>query len=523
MIRPYRRRAHLARAASILALTLGAGLGAARVQEDPAPEEALQALRGVTHTVIRGPLDAGSLALLRRAVKHAQQAGHDAVVLELDTPGGAIELMWKLAKALKKASSEDLLLLAWVNDDALSAGVLVALACDKIYMSESSHIGASAPVQIGPTGPMALPDQGEVRAKMIAALRSQFRSHAERHGRPAVLAEAMIDYEVEVRQVRDGHELRLISGAEWNDARERGEAPELVRTISRSGDLLSLTAREALELGFCDGLANSLDELLQKTGYGDARPTTLLPARSERLIAWMDRFSGLLLGLGLVMAYTELKMPGFGIPGALALGIFSVLLIGNYMAGLADIPHIVMVALGAALVAVEIFLIPGTLWAGILGGVMVIGGLIMVQLGPGFGLSNALDRAILFDASFNMMLAALVAFFGVMLAGRFLPDTPLLKRIVLDPGGSAAGSAEAMPEAGEGYASLARVGAEGSARTDLRPVGKIVLEGNTDVEFEGRAAGVAIETGARVRVVEVVGGRLVVEPADKSDAGGSEA
>ena len=95
----------------------------------------------------------------------------------------------------------------------------------------------------------------------------------------------------------------------------------------------------------------------------------------EDFVAWLQALSPLLLIAAFVLAYIELKVPGFGLPGVLSIVCFALLLVGQYLAGLAEVPHIVAVALGAALIAVEVFVLPGTLWLGIAGALLVIGGL----------------------------------------------------------------------------------------------------------------------------------------------------
>ena len=467
----------------------------------------LQAGDGVTHLRVEGPLDVGTLALLERACDEAERDGHSALILDLDTPGGEIELMWQLSRRLDRASEDGLLTAAWVHDRATSAGSLMALSCERVYMSPTSTIGSAAPVTPGPAGIAPVPEEGGVREKVTSLLRSQFRAVAERHGRPPALAEAMVDESMEVREVRQDGILRVIDGKEWGDLRMSGNAPELVRTLVREGELLNATGTEAVSLGLADGEAASLEEVLERIGQRGSIIASVERSASEDTLAWLTMMSPILLLAGLWLGYTELKQPGFGVPGIGAIICFSVMLTGHWFVGLADIPHIVLVAVGLVLLATELFILPGTLWIGFLGGVCVVLGLVAAQVGPGFTFSDPLARNMALDAGLRFMVTATVALIGTLALSRFLPNTPVLRHAVQAPTFGGTGLGEAFPE----NDLLVKVGDRGRAQTDLRPVGKVSLDAAGDREFEARSAGVALDRGAEIVVVEVASGRIVVE------------
>ncbi len=502
------------------ALALWVGLwGCAPQDAEPPPLATLPF--GVTHMRIEGELDVGTLGLLKRAIAAAHEAGHRHLIVEIDTPGGPIDLMWRIARVVSDASKDGLELVAWVHDHAVSAGVLVALACDKIYMTPQGTIGSAMPVTMGPSGIQSLSEDDGAREKVTSAMRSQFRAMAEARQRSPALAEAMVDSNVEVREVRADGARKLITGKEWDDARAAGNPPELVRTIVRRGELLSLSGSEAVELGFADGLAGSLNEVMEKIGVAQATVGSVERSRSEDVLAWLDRLSPLLLVAGLALAYTEFKLAGFGLPGILSIACFALLLVGRYLAGLADIPHIVAVALGAALIATEIFVLPGTLWIGIAGALLVVFGLIWSGLGPGFAFDNPLDQQMILDATFNLMASALVALVAALLLSRVLPKMPLVRGLVLVPDGgptpspAATGVDSRAPRAPS-------VGDSGRSLTSLGPVGKVELASNPSIEHEARAVGAWIDRDVPVRVVEISAGRLVVEAlVRESDAEGA--
>jgi membrane-bound serine protease (ClpP class) len=464
----------------------------------------------LVHVRLEGALDRGMLPQLSRAVREASAEPDSTLVVEIDTPGGAVDLMWELSKQLRAARKDGIATVAWINRHAVSAGVLLAISCERVYMVGEGSIGSALPVTSGPAGIAPVSQDEAVREKITSAMRGDFRAMAESMGRPAALAEAMVDPNSRVYQIRREGELVLVTGQEWDDLRASTQVPELVATIAGPGQILNLSARRAVELRFADGMAESLEEVAQKVGFADGVKKQVERSAADEWIKWVDLLTPLLLIAGLLLAYTELKMPGFGLPGILSIVCFAVLLIGRYFAGLAEIPHLVAVGLGIALIVVELFFIPGTLWAGISGFVLLVGGLLLSGLGPQFSFSSAYDRQRLLDASTWMVAAACASVAGMLILSRFLPKTPILRRMVLEPGESGADGG-AVPAASGPAAALARVGALGRVCTALRPVGKVALDGDENYEFEARAIGALIDSGARVRVVEVQAGRLVVE------------
>jgi len=464
-------------------------------------------VRRVTHVRLAGPIDVGALALVSRGIRAAREGGAETLLIELDTPGGSLEVLWDLQKQLLAAEGDGLKLACWIKDHAASAGALVALTAQSVYMTPSGTVGSAYPVLAGPEGPLPLPEDDGVREKELSFLRAQFASAAERRGRPPALAMAMVDPGVEVRQVRVENELVLLDLAQWDDLRESGKPYELVATISAKGKLLNLTARQAVELRFADGVAESLTEVLERLGYVAADASLVIErSTSDRAVVWLERLAPLLILAALVLGYLELKLPGFGLPGILSAACFLAVVAGKYLAGLAEIPHIVAVAAGLALLVVEVLVLPGTLWFGLAGGLLLAGGLVFASVGPGFSFSDPLVWERLLDTGLEYSIAAVLAVVVAITISRWLPKTPLLRRAVLapDPAGAFAGG---LPEMAE----LPSLGALGTALTDLRPVGKVEIDGRPGAEFEASSLGHYLPVGARVRVLEVEVGRLVVE------------
>ncbi len=479
-----------------LALGVAAGVllasAGALAQDTPAP----------VHVRLENELSLGTLALLQRSLRVAHESSDPCLVVELDTPGGEVSLMWQIAKAIDQANIEGVRTVCWVNEHALSAGVLVAISCDRVYARDRAAIGAATPVTFGPEGLQSLADLDPKSASAIAAM---VRGWAKDHGRSPELALAMVDPETEVYEVEIDGMRKLITGEEWRDMRLGLDPPQLLRTVAPGGRPLTLTGSEALELGFIDGIVESLDDVLAKIGYPRVAPRTVVASRSEEILGQLNELSMLFLVAGLILAFVELKTPGFGLAGTLSAACFVLLFSARYLVGLADIPHIVAAALGAGLIAAELFVAPGTIWLGLGGFVCLLAAIVFGQLGPGFHFSNALDQVALRGVLDELVLGLAGAVVIAWLVSRWLPDTPFLRRLVLAPA-SLAPPGEAVSETKPAIA----IGSLGQALTDLRPVGKVVLDGEPAVEYEARAEGLALERGARVRVVELGAGRLVV-------------
>lgn len=461
---------------------------------------------------IHGQIDAGTLALLTRSIR-SLEPGRDVLLCDIDTPGGRVDRMWAIAQVIDGATRRGISTVAWVRHHATSAGSLITMSCSQIYMSPAGTIGSATPVIPNPMGGIqALPQDEDVREKSYSHLRSSFRAYAESHGRPAPLAEAMIDKRVRVVEVErpvegGGYEVTLVSGTDWDSAREMGLPWSLKSVVVDGEHLANLTAAEAVRYGMADGIADSLTDAIDQAGAGSARVREMQMTRSESLASWLDRYGMAILGLAIMCLIMEFKMPGFGLPGIASIALFALFLIGRYLVGVADIPHVIAISLGLLLLLTEFFLLPGFIWPGIVGGVLLLGGMAMVAVGPVEGLKYPIGRSLAIDASFQACLWVVGTMMVFVLTSKLFPNNPFLNRLANVP--SEVGPAAAMREA-RGAHGQAAIGMGGRALTALRPVGKVVLTDLPDLEFEARSEGEAIDPGSSVQVIEVQSGRLLV-------------
>jgi membrane-bound serine protease (ClpP class) len=321
---------------------------------------------------------------------------------------------------------------------------------------------------------------------MTSAVRALVRAQAEKNGHNIEVIEAMIDKTKEF--VIDGE------------------------VLNKEGNILTLTDRQAAKAYgeppkplLSSGTVESLDELVTQLGYAAAARTTIQPTGAEKLGTWINKISPLLLIIGIIGLYIEFKTPGFGLPGIVGITAFAIYFLGGYVAGLSGAGWILVFVIGIALVAVELFVFPGTFIAGTIGAVLVLVALVMamVDVYPGTPTLPSLPQLQLplRDLSFAL-LASLVI--GLVLA-RFLPKTTLFHQLV----SQSASGAHADAEAESIHA--ARLGRIGVTISPLCPGGKARFgEELLDVVSRGDM----IPKGASVRIVGHSGPNPIVEAAE---------
>ena len=436
----------------IVAGTVGALLTAA------AGGATAQEARAVYRIPVTGVVELGLAPFIERGVQEATAAGAVAVILDMDTPGGRVDAAERISDALTDASIPVYTL---VNRRAYSAGALIALSTDRIYMRPGSVIGAATPV-----------DGGGQKApeKIVSAMRSQMRALAEASDLDPEVAAAMVDEDIEIEGVVE------------------------------AGKLLTLTTEEAVSLDYADEVED-LGSLLQELGYSGATVVTVTANWAERVVRFFSNpvVAPFLLTLGFLGLITEIKTPTFGLAGMA--GVISLaLFFGSHMIiGLAGLEDLILFAVGIALVGVEVLLIPGFGIFGVLGGVGIVAGIYMSMLGE-LSVSADFTRAGLVLSTTIVLIAV-----SVWALIRTLPrNVRLMKSGVF---------LTASTDRKIGYESAVTrsdlVGTTGKAITDLRPSGTALFgDERIDVVSESEW----ITEGTPVRVVSAEGYRHVVRP-----------
>ena len=423
------------------------------------PADSAAQSAGVVHRVpVTGVVELGLAPFIERSLAEAAAAGASAVILDMDTPGGRVDAAERISDALTDASIPVYTL---VNRRAYSAGALIALSTDRIYMRPGSVIGAATPV-----------DGGGQKApeKIVSAMRSQMRALAEAAELDPEVAAAMVDEDIEIEGVTE------------------------------AGKLLTLTTDEAVDLGYAEEIED-LGTLIQELGHSGATVVTASANWAERVVRFFSNpvVSPFLLTLGFLGLITEIKTPTFGLAGVA--GVLSLaLFFGSHMIiGLAGLEDLMVFAVGLVLVGVEVFLIPGFGIFGLLGAVGIMAGLYMSMLSD-LAVSADFTRAGLV-LSTTVVLIAVSAWALI----RTLPGSSRLARSGV--------FLLARTDRSTGYESAVTrsdlVGLEGRAITDLRPSGTALIgDERVDVVSESEW----ITEGTPVRVVSAEGYRHVVRP-----------
>jgi membrane-bound serine protease (ClpP class) len=410
---------------------------------------------------IEGVIDLGLAPFVERVLEEAATAKASAVVLDINTFGGRVDAAVLIRDALLESK---VLTVAFINKRAISAGALISLAAEKIAMADGGTIGAATPVQIGLPGAPAQP----VAEKTVSYMRKEFRATAESRNRPALIAEAMVDADVEI--------------------------PDIIE----KSKLLTLTTQEALNVKVADFQANSLEAVLQSLELGNADIRHTSETWAETLVRFLTHpvVSSLLMTLGIMGIIVEIRVPGFGLPGILGFVSLGLFFWGHTLVRLAGLEEFLLVAVGLILVAMEIFFIPGFGIAGILGIVSLLGGLGLSLIGSGATWDSWLSA--LGQVSLSILIAILVALFLL----RYFQRLPFGKRLLLKTSLLAKEGYASSPEEDQRW-----LGKRGTAATDLHPSGIAHLNGDrVDVVSDGEF----INAGQPVEVVRVDGNRIVV-------------
>jgi membrane-bound serine protease (ClpP class) len=433
---------------SILALALGGLAGPASAQS-PAP---------VYRVPVTGVIELGLAPFIERSLEEAQAAGARAVILDMDTPGGRVDAAERISDAISDASVPVYTL---VNRRAFSAGALIALSTRGIFMRPGSVLGAATPVDgSGKKAP----------EKIVSAMRSEMRALAEARGLDPAVAEAMVDEDVAIPGVVD------------------------------AGKLLTLTTEEAQELGYAHEIQD-MKGLLAELGLSGAPVVTMQVNWAERLVRFFSNpvVAPFLLTLGFLGLIAEIKTPTFGMAGVAGLLALALFFGSHLIIGLAGLEDVIVFGVGLVLVGVEVFIIPGFGFFGILGGVGVVAGLFMAMLGGTPTLPDFTRAGMVLSTTIFLLL---VTAWAVV---RSLPGNSRLARhgIFLLSRTDRSTGYESAPARHE------LVGREGTAITDLRPSGTALIgEERVDVVSEAEW----IPSGTTIRVVSAEGYRHVVRP-----------
>ncbi|MCH2383676.1 MAG: ATP-dependent Clp protease proteolytic subunit [Pedosphaera sp.] len=467
---------------------------------DDAPLGQAAAQKKVYVVPVREDIMPPILYVIRRGVKEAMAAEADCLIFDMETNGGRVDITEEIFDIIGKFKGETV---TYVNKDAYSAGAFIAVATEKIYMAPQSVIGAAAPIMMSPTGGVSeMPSTMEV--KMNSAIRAKIRTQAEKNGYAVDVVEAMVDKTKKLE--RDG------------------------KIICEEGDILTLTNLEAeAKYGeaqtrlLSSGTVESIDALIIELGYDGAQRVDVAPLGVEELGTWINAIAPILLLIGIIGLYIEFKTAGFGVFGAVGIAALVLYFFGGYVSGLAGIEWVGIFVVGVALVAVELFLLPGTIFIGLIGVVCMFVALVMgmtdlypnmpwFPAGEGEGGGGVVPQVegidfVMPDFSrpiHDLLIAFALSVPIIWALAKYLPQTALFAAFT----SSAASGVESVAAVAAEVES--RLGQAGTSTTPLNPGGKAMFDAalcNVITQGEMIAAGTPVKVighrGSDLLVIEV--------------------
>lgn len=414
---------------------------------------------------IKAEIDPRVSRYVKLALANAEKINADYIIIDMDTFGGALTDAKEIVDMLM---DEKRPLWVFVNADAASAGALISIACDSIYMSPGATIGAATVVN--GTGEAA-PD------KYQSYMRSIMRSTAEENGRDPRIAEGMVDENV------------------------------VIDSLKQAGKVITFTTNEAIENGYCEGKVESIEEILKRNKVDAYEIERFELGVSEKIIAiFLNPFiSGILILVIIGGIYFELQTPGIGFPLFAAITALVLYLVPYYLNGLAEYWEILALFTGIILLIVEIFVLPGFGIAGVAGITLTLISLILIMLNNDFFNFEFVPLGDIIVATFatvgGLTGGVLLLFFG----GARLTKTKAFQRIALND----------TQEKSQGYTvntlSDTLVGKKGTAYTVLRPGGKVIIE---EQIYDAFTRGDYVERGEPIEVIGNEGITLKVKKAE---------
>ena len=435
----------------------------------------------VVYTIpIHGMIEPALLYVIRRGATEACAANASAVVFLMDTPGGTVDAATEIVRTIQNIKVPAYTL---VENHAFSAGAIIALSTRQIYMTPGSVIGDAMPILMTPWGTIeAMPD--DIKEKSVSGVAALIRSAAEQSGHDTDVAEKMVRRETELK------------------------IDDVV--ICPTGRLLTLTDIEAFrKVGksqkplLSAGTVKDLHEMLAKVGLANAEVRELKVTSAEYIARWIAALAPLFLMAGLLGLYIEFKTPGVMLPGVLGVLCLAIFFWGHHIAGLAGWEDMLLFLVGIGLVVTEIFFFPTLGILGVVGAALMLWALLSAMLehlpgGPWYPTWIELQAPI-----FKLGLALVLAGAGAIVLARFLPTSPLFRRLVLETATARQAGYQVATED-----TTALIGLTGTALTMLRPAGAAQFgERHLDVVTRGDF----LPAGTAVRIVAAEGNHLVVE------------
>ncbi len=463
-----------------------------------------------------GLIDDGLYQSIQRRANTAIDMGADYIIFEIETYGGLVKSADDISKYFIHDLAKRARTVAYINTEAISAGAMISVSCQDIIMRHNTTIGDSAPIQMGG---QALEDVEREKAESF--IRSVFERAAQANNYPEALLEAMVSRHIKVWRVKntetDSYEFFKDENLPKDSNVFDLNGKELV---DNENEILTLTARKAHEYGVARAVVGNVNEAISFLAKRDkvefsATPIRLEPNWSEQLVRMLNHpsVSGLLFMVAILAVYIELKTPGIGLPGLVAVICFAILFGSRFLTGLATWWEIAVFAIGMILLSIEIFVLPGFGIAGVLGIACILISIFAILVPnrpdelpwPKYDFDDV-QWQILSNGAWAFSLGFLGFLVLAYVLSKYLPKRGVLAGLVLAPatGGPILEADISAPPETQGRL---KIGDEGIAVTILRPAGRARIgESIVDVVAQGDY----ITKDSKVKIIQIQGNRVVV-------------
>ena len=424
---------------------------------------------------IEGTIDLGLPPFIQRTLEDAESNEATAVIFDINTFGGRVDAATQIKDAILGA---DILTIAFINRRAISAGALISLSCEKIYMTGGGLIGAATAVDM--TGKKG-------SEKVISFMREEMASTAEKRGRSKEIARGMVDEELTFTHLVIGGDSIKVDDIEGR----------------KDGKLISLTTEQALKYKIADGTAENMEALLDSLGYSSFKIIETTENWSEAIVRFLTNpvVASLLTTFGFLGILFELQSPGWGIPGFVGLACLILSLSASYIAQLATMSDMLFVLTGLALILLEVLVIPGFGIAGLGGIGLMIYGLYLLLL-PDI----PVGEEVLGQAMDGFLIGLVGAVIGLVLLVKLMIKTKFWEQL----------TAPDTQKKEDGYSNTlgweSLQGETGIADTDLHPSGWVRVK---DQRIFVVSEGEFIEEGKEIKILSVDGNRVLVRELTK--------
>jgi len=419
---------------------------------------------------IEGTIDLGLPPFIQRMIDKAESENATAIIFDINTFGGRVDAATQIKDAIL---GSDITTIAFINRRAISAGALISLSCEKIYMTGGGLIGAATAVDMsGKKG----------SEKVISFMREEMASTAEKRGRNKEIARGMVDEELNFSHlVINGDSISV------NDIEGR-----------KDGKLISLTTEQAIKYGIADGTAESIEALMDTLSYGSLEVKESSENWSESIVRFLTNpvVASLLTTFGFLGILFELQSPGWGIPGFVGLTCLILSLSVSYIAQLATMSDMIFILTGLSLILLEMLVIPGFGIVGIGGIGFMLYGLYLLLLPE-----VPVGEEILGQAMDGFLIGLVGAIIGIVLLGKLMIRSKFWEQL----------TAPSSQKKDQGFSNTQGwenlQGQLAITDTDLHPSGWINIDNQRIFVL---SEGGFIEKGKKVTILSVDGNRVLV-------------